>query len=76
MPALRSQTAETLLKELQWRWTNHKVMVRWLSKFFNYLDRCCLTAGSVHGGRTPPTAASPGFAPWQAGRAPAHAPLG
>ena len=41
MPVLRAQTAESLLKELQWRWTNHRVMVRWLSKFFNYLDRCC-----------------------------------
>ena len=40
MPVLRAQTAESLLKELQWRWTNHRVMVRWLSKFFNYLDRC------------------------------------
>ena len=41
MPALRETTADTLLKELQWRWTNHRVMVRWLAKFFNYLDRCC-----------------------------------
>ena len=21
------------------RWNDHKVMVRWLSRFFNYLDR-------------------------------------
>ena len=29
-----------LLRELFKRWGNHKVMVRWLSRFFNYLDRC------------------------------------
>ena len=45
MPALRAQSAATLLNQLQWRWTNHKVMVRWLSKFFNYLDRCCRRPG-------------------------------
>ena len=40
MPALQAQTEDSLLKELQHRWTNHRIMVRWLSKFFNYLDRC------------------------------------
>ena len=39
MPALRDKTDEFLLKELLRRWDNHKVMVRWLSRFFNYLDR-------------------------------------
>ena len=28
-----------MLKELVRRWDNHKIMVRWLSRFFNYLDR-------------------------------------
>ena len=28
-----------MLKELVERWNNHNVMVRWLSRFFNYLDR-------------------------------------
>ena len=28
-----------MLKELVRRWDDHKVMVRWLSRFFNYLDR-------------------------------------
>ena len=28
-----------MLKELVKRWDNHKIMVRWLSRFFNYLDR-------------------------------------
>lgn len=30
---------EFLLRELHKRWDNHKIMVRWLSRFFNYLDR-------------------------------------
>ena len=43
MPALKDKQGEYLLKELLKRWANHKVMVRWLSRFFNYLDRwgCC-----------------------------------
>lgn len=39
MPALQEKHGEPMLKELVKRWENHKVMVRWLSRFFNYLDR-------------------------------------
>jgi hypothetical protein len=39
LPALREHRDEVLLRELLNRWNNHKVMVRWLSRFFNYLDR-------------------------------------
>lgn len=39
MPSLREYNDETLLKELYKRWDNHKLMVRWMSRFFNYLDR-------------------------------------
>mmetsp|Transcript_4340 Transcript_4340/g.5014 ORF Transcript_4340/g.5014 Transcript_4340/m.5014 type:complete len:742 (+) Transcript_4340:144-2369(+) len=39
LPALRHQHDEFILRELNARWENHKIMVRWLSKFFNYLDR-------------------------------------
>ncbi len=39
LPSLREHRDEVLLKELLKRWNNHKVMVRWLSRFFNYLDR-------------------------------------
>ena len=28
-----------MLQEFIKSWTNHKVMVRWLSRFFHYLDR-------------------------------------
>jgi len=38
---------EFLLKELYQRWDNHKVMVRWLSRFFNYLDRYYVGRHSV-----------------------------
>lgn len=40
MPSLQEHHDEVLLKELFTRWNNHKLMVRWLSRFFNYLDRC------------------------------------
>ena len=39
LPTLRDHRDEFLLQELLKRWSNHKVMVRWLSRFFNYLDR-------------------------------------
>ena len=30
------------------RWDNHKLMVRWLSRFFNYLDRYYITRHSLN----------------------------
>jgi hypothetical protein len=39
LPSLREHRDEVLLRELHNRWNNHKLMVRWLSRFFNYLDR-------------------------------------
>lgn len=39
LPSLREHRDEVLLRELYQRWNNHKIMVRWLSRFFNYLDR-------------------------------------
>jgi len=39
LPALFEKKGEYMLKSLVARWENHKIMVRWLSKFFNYLDR-------------------------------------
>ncbi|CAK0760120.1 Cullin-1 [Coccomyxa viridis] len=47
LPALGSQRDDYLLKELHKRWNNHKVMVRWLSRFFNYLDRYYITRHSL-----------------------------
>ncbi|PNT70498.1 hypothetical protein BRADI_2g12970v3 [Brachypodium distachyon] len=39
VPSLKGKHGEFLLRELVGRWKNHKVMVRWLSRFFHYLDR-------------------------------------
>mmetsp|Transcript_12715 Transcript_12715/g.18488 ORF Transcript_12715/g.18488 Transcript_12715/m.18488 type:complete len:743 (+) Transcript_12715:202-2430(+) len=42
LPALRakaSQGGTILLNELQFRWSNHQIMNKWMTKFFNYLDR-------------------------------------
>ncbi|WOK94711.1 cullin-1-like [Canna indica] len=39
LPSLRVKHDEFMLRELVKRWLNHKVMVRWLSRFFHYLDR-------------------------------------
>lgn len=36
-----------MLRELVKRWDNHKLMVRWLSRFFNYLDRYYITRHSL-----------------------------
>ena len=36
---MQEKQGEYMLKELVKRWDNHKIMVRWLSRFFNYLDR-------------------------------------
>lgn len=46
LPSLREHREEVLLKELHQRWNNHKLMVRWLSRFFNYLDRWERDAGA------------------------------
>ncbi|KAK3160848.1 hypothetical protein QOZ80_1BG0065810 [Eleusine coracana subsp. coracana] len=39
LPSLKEKHGEFLLRELVQRWKNHKIMVRWLSRFFHYLDR-------------------------------------
>jgi cullin 1 len=36
-----------MLRELVKRWDNHKIMVRWLSRFFNYLDRYFIARRSL-----------------------------
>ncbi|CAH2039071.1 unnamed protein product [Thlaspi arvense] len=39
LPALKGKHDEYMLKEFALRWANNKVMVRWLSRFFCYIDR-------------------------------------
>ncbi|CAN6183699.1 unnamed protein product [Urochloa humidicola] len=47
LPSLMEKHGEFLLRELVRRWKNHKVMVRWLSRFFSYLDRYFLPRRSL-----------------------------
>ncbi|CAI9274933.1 unnamed protein product [Lactuca saligna] len=47
LPSLREKHGEFMLRELVRRWSNHKVMVRWLSRFFHYLDRYFITRRSL-----------------------------
>ncbi|XP_071698690.1 cullin-1-like [Rutidosis leptorrhynchoides] len=47
LPSLREKHDEFLLRELVKRWANHKVMVRWLSRFFHYLDRYFISRRSL-----------------------------
>ncbi|KAF9604479.1 hypothetical protein IFM89_006801 [Coptis chinensis] len=47
LPCLREKHDEFLLIELVKRWANHKVMVRWLSRFFHYLDRYFIARRSL-----------------------------
>ncbi|KAI3679013.1 hypothetical protein L6452_38319 [Arctium lappa] len=47
LPSLRGKHDEFMLRELVKRWTNHKVMVRWLSRFFSYLDRYFIPTWSL-----------------------------
>ncbi|KAF3456198.1 hypothetical protein FNV43_RR00848 [Rhamnella rubrinervis] len=39
LPSLRGKEDGNLLQELERRWSNHKTMIYWLSRFFGYLDR-------------------------------------
>ncbi|GAV83364.1 Cullin domain-containing protein/Cullin_Nedd8 domain-containing protein [Cephalotus follicularis] len=47
LPSLKEKHDEFMLRELVKRWTNHKVMVRWLSRFFHYLDRYFIARRSL-----------------------------
>ncbi|MCO5560862.1 hypothetical protein L7F22_014482 [Adiantum nelumboides] len=39
LPAIDGKQSESMLMELVRRWENHKVMVYWLTRFFNFLER-------------------------------------
>ncbi|CAH1420145.1 unnamed protein product [Lactuca virosa] len=47
LPSLREKHGEFMLRELVRTWSNHKVMVRWVSRFFHYLDRYFITRRSL-----------------------------
>jgi len=47
LPALRDKTDLALMRELLHRWTNHKIYVKWMDRFFTYLDRYYVKLQSV-----------------------------
>ncbi|CAN1326249.1 CUL1 [Linum perenne] len=47
LPSFREKHDECLLRELVQRWANHKLMGRWLSLFFQYLDRFFIARRSL-----------------------------
>jgi cullin 1 len=47
LPSLREKHDEFVLRELVKRWSNHKIMVRWLSRIFSYLDRYFIARRSL-----------------------------
>ncbi|XP_015088547.1 cullin-1-like isoform X2 [Solanum pennellii] len=49
LPALRERHDEFMLREFVKRWANHKLMARWLSRFFHYLDRYFIARRSLPG---------------------------
>ncbi|KAL5701175.1 hypothetical protein ACHQM5_026540 [Ranunculus cassubicifolius] len=46
-PSLKKKDGVFLLRELERKWLNHKVMVRWLSRFFEYIERYYIARNSV-----------------------------
>eukprot|EP00747_Dinoflagellata_sp_TGD_P103439 gnl/TRDRNA2_/TRDRNA2_168962_c0_seq1.p1 gnl/TRDRNA2_/TRDRNA2_168962_c0~~gnl/TRDRNA2_/TRDRNA2_168962_c0_seq1.p1 ORF type:complete len:753 (-),score=178.87 gnl/TRDRNA2_/TRDRNA2_168962_c0_seq1:182-2440(-) len=47
LPALRDKSDMGLTKELLHRWSNHKIYVKWMDRFFTYLDRYYVKLQSV-----------------------------
>ncbi|XP_062017965.1 cullin-1-like [Rosa rugosa] len=47
LPSIAEKHGEFMLREFVNRWANHKVMVRWLSHFFSYLDRWFVSQKSL-----------------------------
>eukprot|EP00933_Yihiella_yeosuensis_P082230 TRINITY_DN96019_c0_g1_i1.p1 TRINITY_DN96019_c0_g1~~TRINITY_DN96019_c0_g1_i1.p1 ORF type:complete len:754 (-),score=158.91 TRINITY_DN96019_c0_g1_i1:130-2391(-) len=47
LPALKDKTDMALMKELLQRWSNHKIYVKWMDRFFTYLDRYYVKLQSV-----------------------------
>lgn len=47
LPALKDKTDIQLMKELLHRWSNHKIYVKWMDRFFTYLDRYYVKLQSV-----------------------------
>ncbi|XP_052154826.1 putative cullin-like protein 2 [Oryza glaberrima] len=48
LPSLNEKHGNFLLAEMLQSWEKHKLMVRWLRRFFDYLDRVSITWKSLH----------------------------
>ncbi|EEC72863.1 hypothetical protein OsI_06625 [Oryza sativa Indica Group] len=48
LPSLNEKHGNFLLAEMLQSWEKHKLMVRWLRRFFDYLDRVYITWKSLH----------------------------
>lgn len=46
-PRLEHLAGQELLRELDLRWKNHQIMVRWMQRFFQYLDRFYVEMSSI-----------------------------
>eukprot|EP00927_Polykrikos_kofoidii_P041123 TRINITY_DN3503_c0_g2_i1.p1 TRINITY_DN3503_c0_g2~~TRINITY_DN3503_c0_g2_i1.p1 ORF type:complete len:760 (+),score=180.57 TRINITY_DN3503_c0_g2_i1:98-2377(+) len=47
LPGFADKTDIQLMKELLHRWSNHKIYVKWMDRFFTYLDRYYVKLQSV-----------------------------
>ncbi|KAI3842240.1 hypothetical protein MKW98_026030 [Papaver atlanticum] len=47
LPAIHEKHGVFMMREFVERWSRHNVMVRWLSRFFYYLDRYYIARGSL-----------------------------
>eukprot|EP00929_Paragymnodinium_shiwhaense_P111801 TRINITY_DN80084_c0_g1_i1.p1 TRINITY_DN80084_c0_g1~~TRINITY_DN80084_c0_g1_i1.p1 ORF type:complete len:756 (+),score=239.54 TRINITY_DN80084_c0_g1_i1:109-2376(+) len=47
LPALKDKSDIALMQELLKRWSNHKIYVKWMDRFFTYLDRYYVKLQSV-----------------------------
>ncbi|KAK2992003.1 hypothetical protein RJ640_014864, partial [Escallonia rubra] len=47
LPSVKGKDGELMLRELVKGWSNHKVMVKWLSRFFTYLNRYYAERGAL-----------------------------
>eukprot|EP00746_Dinoflagellata_sp_MGD_P069962 gnl/MRDRNA2_/MRDRNA2_28620_c0_seq1.p1 gnl/MRDRNA2_/MRDRNA2_28620_c0~~gnl/MRDRNA2_/MRDRNA2_28620_c0_seq1.p1 ORF type:complete len:754 (+),score=149.93 gnl/MRDRNA2_/MRDRNA2_28620_c0_seq1:93-2354(+) len=47
LPQLKGKSGVALMQELLLRWNNHKIYVKWMDRFFTYLDRYYVKLQSV-----------------------------
>jgi len=48
-PLLRGKRGEELLREISDKWQKHEVFIKWMTRFFQYLDRFYIKQNSLTG---------------------------